>query len=243
MIKERLWEIDFLRGINVILMILFNYSFALSYLSIYALDAGFLYWYVFPRLIGGLFIFLAGLSLTLAYNQNKKSKGVFRKFSLRGLKIFGYGMLITIVTFLTFPSAFIIFGILHLIGISILLGQFFLKFKKLNLFLGLLMIVLGFYMQNFRIDCSCFLWLGLMPKNFYTFDYWPILPWFGVTLLGIFFGNLLYKNGKRSFKIKDFSNNFITRFLDLLGRNSLIIYLLHQPLLILLLLALGFKIF
>jgi uncharacterized membrane protein len=223
------------------LMIIFNWSFALTYLRIYTLNGGFLYWYVFPRFIGGMFIFLAGLSLTLMYNQTKKE--VHKKFFFRGLKIFGYGVLITIVTFLTFPEAFIVFGILHFIGISIILGSFFLKYNKLNLVLGLLIILFGFYLQSFSFNFSYLLWLGFTPQNFYTFDYWPILPWFGVTLLGIFFGNFLYKNGKRSFKIKDLSNSFVTKFLDLLGRNSLFIYLVHQPLLILLLLVLGFKVF
>jgi len=241
--KERFWEVDLLRGIAIILMIIFNWSFALSYLKIYTFNGGSLYWYVFPRFIGGMFIFLAGLSLTLMYNHIKNKKGIHKKFFSRGLKIFCYGLLITIITFLTFPEAFIIFGILHFIGISIILGSFFLKYKKLNLILGLLIIALGFYLQSFRFDFSFLFWLGFIPSNFFTFDYWPILPWFGVTLLGIFFGNLLYKNGKRIFKIKDFSNSLITKSLDFLGRNSLIIYLLHQPLLILILLLLGFKIF
>jgi uncharacterized membrane protein len=82
-----------------------------------------------------------------------------------------------------------------------------------------------------------------MPENFVTFDYFPIFPWFGVTLLGIYFGNLFYENGKRQFTIKDMSNNSIIKFLTFLGRNSLFIYLGHQPLLIILLLILGFKIF
>lgn len=240
---ERLWEVDFLRGIAIILMIIFNWSFALSYLRIYTLNGGLFYWYIFPRLIGGMFIFLAGLSLTLMYNHIKSKEGAYRKFFSRGLKIFFIGLLITIITFITFPQAFIIFGILHFIGISIILGYFFLKYNKLNLILGLFIIAFGFYLQSFSFNFPWLLWLGFIPANFYTFDYWPILPWFGVTLLGLFFGNLLYKNGKRSFKIKDFSNSLVTRFLDFLGRNSLAIYLLHQPLLIFILLILGFKIF
>jgi uncharacterized membrane protein len=238
---NRFWEVDLLRGIAIILMIIFNYSFALYYLNIFTLNGGFLYWYVFPRFIGGMFIFIAGLSLTLSHNQ-MKGKEINKKFFTRGLKIFSLGILITIITFLTFPEAFIIFGILHFIGVSIILGQFFLKFKKLNLFLGLLIMALGFYLQEFRFDFSWLLWLGFIPKNFYTFDYWPILPWFGVTLLGIFFGNSLYKNGKRNFKIKDLSNLSIVKVLAFLGRKSLTIYLIHQPLLILILMALGFKI-
>jgi uncharacterized membrane protein len=157
--------------------------------------------------------------------------------------MFGYGMMITIVTFVLFPEAFVVFGILHFIGMSIILGQFFLKFNKVNLLLGLLIIFLGFYLQNFRFDFPWLVWLGFIPQSFYTFDYFPVLPWFGVTLLGIYFGNLLYKNGKRGFKIKDLSDSLITKFLTFLGRNSLAIYLIHQPILILSLLILGFKIF
>jgi uncharacterized membrane protein len=236
---NRFWEIDFARGLAVILMIVFNYSFALSYLSIYIFSHGWIYWTLFPRFVASLFISIAGLSLTLFYNQTKDHK----KIISRGLKIFGLGLLITAVTFLTFPESFIIFGILHLIGISIIFGSLFLRFNKLNLFLGLLIIALGFYLQNFSFNFPWLLWLGFAPNNFYTFDYFPILPWFGVFLLGMFFGNLLYWNGKRSFKIKDLSKTYFARLSSFIGRHSLIIYLLHQPLLILVLLALGFKVF
>lgn len=237
---NRIWEIDLLRGIAIILMIIFNYSFALSFLNIYTITNGSFYWYAFPRIIAAMFISISGLSLTLFYNQ---VKGVHKKFFLRGLKIFGLGILITIITFLTFPEAFIIFGILNLIGFSIIFGQFFVKFKRLNLLLGILLILLGFYLQNFRFDFPWLLWIGFIPKDYFTFDYFPILPWFGVSLLGIFFGNVLYKNGKRIFKIRDFSDTFAVKILSFLGRHSLTIYLLHQPLLILFLMILGFKVF
>jgi uncharacterized membrane protein len=239
--KERFWEIDALRGLAITKMVIFNYSFALFYLGIYTFKEGM----SFPGWAAAVFIFLVGLSLTISYNRIKKKpkKEIYKKFFLRGLKIFGFGILITIITFITFPEAFIIFGILHFIGVSIIIGQFFLRFKKLNFFLGLLIIALGFYLQNFRFDFSWLLWLGFAPNNFYTFDYFPILPWFGITLLGIFFGNWLYKNGKRQFKIKDLSNFSIVKLLTFLGRKSLIIYLVHQPLLISVLLILGFKVF
>jgi uncharacterized membrane protein len=190
-----------------------------------------------------MFISISGLSLTISYTQTKNKAEAHKKIFMRGLKIFSFGVLITSITFLTFPEAFIIFGILHLIGFSIIFGQFFLKFKKMNLLLGLIIILLGFYLQNFRFDFPWLLWLGFIPKDFFTFDYFPILPWFGVSLLGIFFGNVLYNKGKRNFKIRDFSNSVAVKFLSFLGRNSLTIYLLHQPLLILLLLILGFKLF
>jgi uncharacterized membrane protein len=235
--KQRLWEIDALRGFAIINMIIFNYSFALSYLGILDIDLGLSY----AVSIASTFIFLSGISMTLSYNRKKK--GYHKKFSLRGLKIFGWGLIITIITFLAFPEAFVVFGILHFIGVSIILGQFFLKFKRLNVLLGSVIIALGIYLQNFRFDFPWLLWLGFSPPYFYTFDYFPILPWFGVTLLGIFFGNWLYKKGRRNFKIKDLSNFSIVKLLTILGRKSLFIYLIHQPVLILILLLLGFRLF
>jgi uncharacterized membrane protein len=241
MSKKRFWEIDFLRGIAIVNMIIFNYSFALTYLRICNLNLGFTY----AALIASTFIFLSGICLTISYNRikNRRPREVFKKFFFRGLKIFSYGILITIVTYLTFPEAFVIFGILHFIGLSIILGQFFLRFKKLNLLLGLMIIITGFHLKNLRFDFPWLLWLGFTPRNFYTFDYFPLLPWFGITLLGIFFGNVFYRDGKRRFKLRDISNFSVVKLLVILGRNSLFIYLIHQPLLIIILLILGFKIF
>jgi uncharacterized membrane protein len=204
--KQRFWEIDVLRGFAIINMIIFNYSFALNYLGILNIDLGISY----AVAIASTFIFISGISMTLSFNNNKKK--YHKKFTIRGLKIFFWGLVITTITFFSFPEAFVVFGILHFIGVAVILGQFFLKFKKLNLILGLLIL---------------------------TFDYFPILPWFGVTLLGIFFGNRLYKNGKRSFKIKDLSNFSVVKLLSFLGKKSLFIYLMHQPVLILILLLLG----
>jgi uncharacterized membrane protein len=237
---KRFWEVDFFRGLAIVLMIIFNYSFALSYLNIFSLSLGWLYWYLFPRFIGGMFIFISGLSQTLGYGTNKKD---FHKKSFsRGFKIFGLGILITIATYLTFPEAYVIFGILQFIGISIILGQFFLRYKRLNLLIGASLFVLGLYLQNFSFDFPWLLWLGFIPQNFFTFDYWPLLPWFGVTLIGIYFGKILYDKGKRNFKIKELSNNFAVKALSFLGRNSLTIYLLHQLLLVIALMLLGFRI-
>jgi uncharacterized membrane protein len=69
-------------------------------------------------------------------------------------------------------------------------------------------------------------------------DYRPLLPWFGIVLIGLFFGNVVYGDGSRPAVMED-KAPVPARPLLPLGRNSLFIYLIHQPILIALLAASG----
>jgi uncharacterized membrane protein len=77
-----------------------------------------------------------------------------------------------------------------------------------------------------------------VPENLPMPDYRPLLPWFGVVVLGLFAGNVLYGGGKRPADVPR-EAPLVAKPLVPLGRNSLLIYLVHQPMLIALLLALG----
>ncbi len=232
---KRFWEIDALRGFAVLLMLVFNYSFALSFLGIYKLSADWLYWWLFPRMIAGMFIFLVGISLSISISRKRK----YNHYLKRGIFIFLLGMLATAATWLYLGSGFVVFGILHLIGLSIIIAPIFFKFNKWNFFIGLILLFFGFYINTIKMDFSWLLWLGLVPQGFYTVDYFPLLPWFGLVLIGFAIGNNFYYNGKRNFEIKDLSKTNIIKKLAFLGRHSLLIYVLHQPLLIILLAFLG----
>lgn len=94
-----------------------------------------------------------------------------------------------------------------------------------------------YYFGIYSLDVhSGFLWLGFTPYNFYTLDYFPLLPWLGVMSLGIFLGNTLYENYTRHFKLPDLSKYAIIKASGFLGRHSLLIYFIHQPVLIIILL-------
>ncbi len=236
--KKRFWEIDALRGIAIVLMIIFHAAFDLAYFGIYQPGLGWLFWFVFPRAIASIFIVLTGISATLSYNR----PGDFKKKCVsRGIGIFSLGMLITLMTALLLPKGTILFGILHFIGVSTILSMPFVKMRRENLLLGISIILAGAYLQTLQFDFPWLLWLGFMPENFYTFDYFPLLPWFGFTLIGIFIGNNFYPKAERNFKIPDLSEK--TRLPGLLGRNSLLIYLAHQPVIMLILYLLGAKLF
>lgn len=233
---HRFWEIDFLRGVAIIMMLLyhgyFDFIFFLNCVGDFAM-------YFFGRAIGILFILLVGISLTLSYSRAKKEGTAnFGKYLKRGVKIFSIGLLISAATFILFPEYFIIFGILHFIGISVILGYFFLALSAITLPLGILLIFLGLYVSNYTFDFPWFLWLGLIPENFQSFDYYPLVPYFGFVLIGIYMGNFFYPDYRRRFKLPEISLKSV-KFVCWLGRNSLKIYLIHQPIIVAFLLILG----
>ena len=233
----RFWEIDSLRGIAIILMVVSNFLTDVVFFGIYQIDIYSGFWLVFARLVVSMFILLAGVSLTLSYSKvrTKKPGEIRKKYFLRGAKIFGWGLAITLVTWVFIRENFVLFGILHLIGFSIIFGQFLLRSRYLNLLLGSAFILAGLYLQGFAFGFWWLTWLGLRPEGFFSVDYVPVLPWFGVFLIGLFLGSTLYPEGKRGFRIRDFSSSRLIAPLSFLGRNSLKIYLVHQPVLILLL--------
>jgi len=230
--SERFWEIDFLRGIAIVLMIVYHLVFDLNYFGLYTtnLDSPPVLLFLYP--IGTTFLLLVGISLTVSYSRahKKLSKRQLRlKFFKRGTGVFGLGLIITLVTWVYPHNGFIVFGVLHCIGLSILLAYPLIRFRNLPLILGVLFIILGVFLRiTVVVDFPWLLWLGFVPSYFFTLDYFPLLPWFGVVLIGIFLGNSLYQNNKRKFLLKDHSQFIVNRVVCFLGRHSLIIYLLHQ---------------
>ena len=139
---------------------------------------------------------------------------------------------ITLVTYIVIGRGFIVFGILHLISISILLAYPLLRLGRMNILLGLAAILLGLYIQELDVDFFWLIWLGLAPRDFVSLDYTPLFPWFGLVLMGIAAGALLYKDLVRRFSLPDISSWPVAGGLIFLGRNSLAIYIIHQPLLL-----------
>jgi len=242
-LQQRFWEIDFLRGIAIIMMVLYHLLYNLHYFAHYNVNVYSGFWMYFARTTATIFIFLVGVSLSISFSKTKKihkdRNKLFTKYLRRGLKIFSWGLIITLVTRIFLGKAFVIFGILHLIGISIILAYPFLKFRYLNLSIGLFCILLGAYLRGFTFDFFWLSWLGFRPAQFYSVDYFPLLPWFGVVLIGIFIGNLVYSDYSRRFQLADISFFSGIKVFCFLGKHSLLIYLLHQPLIIAILFLFG----
>lgn len=207
-------------------MVVFHLFWDLNYFNFLQISLYNGFFGLLQKSAAGLFLFLVGICLTLSYNKRKET---FRMhFFKRGVKVFSAGLLITLFTLIFFSKQFIFFGVLHLISFSIILSIPLIKRKKFNLLLATAIILLSFLLTNFPLQ---FPFLVFLWHNFpiITLDYFPIIPWFSVILLGIVAGNHFYAEGKQKFKIKKINS---LNFMNFLGKHSLLIYFLHQPILI-----------
>jgi uncharacterized membrane protein len=245
----RYWEVDAVRGIAVVLMVLFHLMWDLFYFGIYTTNMLGGPWQVFARSIGATFLLLLGLSATLVdarleqrvSRPSGRAGSRFSWYLVRGGKIVGLGLLITLATAVVLASGVIVFGMLHLLGVSLVLLYPFLRARRwLIVVLALAMIGTGFFLNVRPVGYPWLLWLGLPPRGWFMVDYYPVLPWFGVALLGVAAGRTFYPAGIRRYAVPEVSGNWIVRGLSLLGRHSLVIYLTHQPILIGLLILLGY---
>ena len=221
--KPRIWELDALRGVCILCVIVVHFLFDLSFFG--GLDLTLPAWYVFIQEYGGaIFVVLSGVCVTLG------SKSV-----RRGLIVFTCGMLITAVTYgmyrlgMSGADVVVKFGVLHLLGVCMLVYPAFKKLPPAALaVLGLLIAVTGYAIRGVVVPQHWLFPLGLTYEGFTSSDYFPLFPQLGYFLIGAAIGKTAYRE-KRTLLPGSFQKTGIARFFCWCGRQSLFIYLLHQP--------------
>ncbi|NLP29844.1 MAG: DUF1624 domain-containing protein [Clostridiales bacterium] len=252
--NKRIWELDFLRGFCILLMIIDHTFYDLAFIFqgewFGSLEGeGFLYLLTdfsksvfFPSLGRKIirpvavfcFIFISGISCSFSHSNFK-----------RGLRLAAVALVLTVATYgLDFlmqqeNQLIIRFGILHLLAVSILIYCLLRRFGKIAMALiGILAIILGtYYLYNpLETNISYMAILVKSTTNFYSADYFPILPFIGYFLIGAALGPLLYKHRTSLFPIDNLNR---IRPVLFFGRNALIVYLIHQPVIYAILYLIG----
>lgn len=221
--KPRIWELDALRGVCILCVIVVHFLFDLSFFG--GLDLTLPAWYVFIQEYGGaIFVVLSGVCVTLG------SKSV-----RRGLIVFACGMLITAVTYgmyrlgISGADVVVKFGVLHLLGVCMLVYPAFKKLPPAALaLLGLAIAITGYAIRGVVVPQHWLFPLGLTYEGFTSSDYFPLFPQLGYFLIGAAIGKTAYRE-KRTFLPGAFQQTPVARFFCWCGRQSLFIYLLHQP--------------
>lgn len=258
----RIWEVDSWRGVAIITMIIFHLVYDLRvYGGVpFVLHQGF--WFYFQRFTAISFIALSGVSVVLSYSRALAARGsddgLAWKIMRRGLHILGIGLIFTVVMRVG-GFGRIDFGVLHLIGTSIICSIPFLKlaavgdpadgvggerrYSWLVLAAAGVMYALSYLLKYLDVQAPAGVhWLvplGIEPPGYYFADYFPFVHWFAVFLIGLFLGAVLYQGGMRQWPLPNLERVFPFPLLQRLGRHSLVIYVVHQPVLIGLLLLTG----
>ena len=222
---KRIWELDAARGLCILGMVLVHILYDLhTMLGLTFLQNSTLFEFV-SDWGGVLFFLISGICATLGSRSVR-----------RGIIVFACGLLVSAVTFGMYALGFagkgmiIYFGVLHCLGICMLLWPLLKNTPVwlLGVFAAAL-IAAGLAIPHRGFDTGYWLLpLGFMPHGFASSDFFPLLPFLGFFLLGAVLGRLLYQEKTTRFP-KVNARRGIVAFLTAVGRWSLPIYLLHQP--------------
>ena len=223
---NRIWEIDFLRGLCIPGMILIHLIY--DVVNLY----GFVQWpypawySLFKNNYGALFLLISGVSVTLGKRSIR-----------RGIQVFLCGMLVSAVTAGMYRMGMagrgivIYFGVLHCLGVCMMLWPVFRRCAPGVLVLtGIGLVLTGWWLRGQVWNLPLLMPLGFSFPGFSSSDYFPLMPNLGYFLLGAAFGKQFYAE-KRSLLPHVHSENPLIRFFCRMGQHSLTIYLLHQPIL------------
>ena len=226
--RAHLQAVDALRGCAIVLMVIYHFSFDLDYFGVADFDFNNSPWWLgFRIVIVSTFLSLVGFSLQLASRH-----GIDRRRYLRRLGwLVACATLVSVASYLMFPASMIFFGILHFIAVASVVGLLFVRFRLLSLTVGVGIIVIGITVGNELFDSPWLQWLGMMTHKPVTEDYVPVVPWFGVVLLGMWAGKTFVRDSRPALLLQSSSRKPV-RALAWAGNHSLLIYMVHQPILI-----------
>lgn len=214
----RIWEIDFFRGIALVLMVFFHLLYDLKEFYGYPVSYNSGIFYYIGKASGILFIIISAISTGFSRNNR-----------VRAGKFLTAALLITVATHIYDPGFGIKYGILHFLGTCVLLYPLFRNIGQYSLaLLGTVIIISGQYLGRLDIGHSYLFLFNLTGPGWTSADYYPLFPWLGVFFYGMAIEKILYPGRVSLIRFKPQRD-----FLSFIGRHTFLVYLLHQPVLLL----------
>jgi uncharacterized membrane protein len=225
MTGNRLLPLDLARTLAVVCMGIFHFTFDLALFGFIPPDTmGQPFWYYFARMIAGSFLFLSGVSLWLAHGHGIRWPAFWTRFA----KVAGGAALVTVASIWFVPGGTILFGILHAIAAASLLGLIALRLPwPVTLAIAAATFAAAWGPRFPAFDPLWLVWTGLAESRPMMGDYVPLIPWAAPALAGIAFAKAL-----RIDRWQGRAPSPALHALTFPGRHSLIIYLIHQPIMI-----------
>ncbi len=225
----RLPLIDLARGVAIIGVVIYHLIWDLRLFRFVVTDPAYdIVWMISQKILFSSFLMLAGVSLVLAHGENIRWHGFWKRFGiLTAMAIF-----VSIGTFLAFPDGFVYFGILHALALFSLIGLMFVRAPLwLVAVLAILIFIAPNFIQSDFFNAKYLSWIGFWTIEPYTQDLVPLFPGLGISLAGIVLIRLIFAwpAGKKALGFT--SDSWLFRGLVKAGRWSLIIYMVHQPIL------------
>jgi uncharacterized membrane protein len=229
--RSRFGGIDTLRGVAIVWMTVYHFCFDLNYLGWIQLrmleDP---VWTTQRTLIVSLFLLCAGLGQSVAVVQGQP----WRRFWRRWAQIAGCALLVSVGSYLVFPSSFIYCGVLHGMALMLIVTRSSASWGRWLVPAGAVAIALAWWAPQAHVrwpwmqvlDSPAWNWLGWVGHKPFTEDYVPMLPWLGVIWWGLAAGLWAQSLGAHWLAA---SIPAVGRPLAWLGRHSLRWYMLHQP--------------
>jgi uncharacterized membrane protein len=223
--SARVPALDALRGLAVVAMVAYHFAFDLAWFRL--IDANFYrdaFWLHSRTAILSSFLLVAGASLVLAQRDPAGRSRFWRHV----VRIAACALAVTAASYVVFPRSFIWFGVLHAIALSLVLVRPLAMRPWLCLALGVAVIAAGNLWTSPAFDTRALGWIGFATRKPVTEDYVPLFPWTGVMLVGIAAGHALVADRFRI--IAPLAR--LPAAVGLLGRHSLLVYMVHQPVLL-----------
>jgi uncharacterized membrane protein len=235
--RSRFELVDLARGVALLAMFVFHFAYDLADFGLTDVDIpnepG---WRLFARLIAGSFLTLVGVSLVLATRNGLNRRAFLKRLAM----VAGAAALVTLGTFFAMRSSFIFFGILHHVALASVLALPFLRLPVLVVAgAAAIAFALPAFIAHPLLDEPWLAWLGFSRAPLVSADFVPVFPWFGCVLGGIVLARLALARIEASAVASWRARTLPARLVVWGGRHSLLVYLVHQPVFIgLLMLAL-----